>query len=111
MNMDLELLLKNLAPVPPVTPVSAAPLITTVAAQSVVIAPANAKRKGFIIYNNSSNSMYVTFGPTSVSSACTVIIPTFNQFVSLGAIAYQGPISGIRNSGTGSAIVTELVGG
>lgn len=85
------------------------PLSTNVVTTSVVILPANSNRKGFIIFNNSANSTYVTFGPTSVASTCTRLIPTYASWeVTQGAV-YTGAISAIRNSGTGIITVYELI--
>lgn len=75
---------------------------------SVVIAPANAARKSFYIYNNSANSAYITFGPTSTSATCTALVATFTSFVMSGPVCYTGAISAIRNSGSGVCTVHEL---
>ncbi len=82
------------------------PSITTV---SQVVLQANPVRKGLVIYNNSSNSVYIAFAPTcSSASKMTLIIPTFSQYVMQLPI-YGGVISAIRNSGTGSLLITESV--
>jgi hypothetical protein len=81
----------------------------SVTTASVLIATTNTSRKGFIIWNNSSNSIYLSFAPTSSSSTCTYILPTFASWVYNGPIIYQGPISGIRNSGSGTVTLYELV--
>lgn len=73
---------------------------------SVVIAPANANRKGFMIWNNSSNSAYVTFGPTSNSSTPNSIVPTFTTLTFI--YGYTGAISAIRNAGSGTCVVWEF---
>ncbi len=75
---------------------------------SQVVLPANASRKGFIIYNNSANSVYLTYGPTSTGSTCTRILATFANFESLGPVVYTGQISAIRNAGAGTLVITEL---
>lgn len=80
----------------------------TVTTSSVVIAPANPARRGIIIYNNSGNSRYLTFGPTASSATCTMIIPTFAHIMMLGPVVYTGPISAIGNAGTGNFTITEL---
>lgn len=87
--------------------VSASANITTAAGTgSVLVMNDNPNRKGFMLYNNSSNSVYVTFGATSASNACSVIIASFQQFIFMSP--YVGKISGIRNAGTGNVIVTEF---
>jgi hypothetical protein len=82
------------------------PVITTA---SKVIAPANNRRLGLILYNQSANSVYISF--TAVGDSATTlcaIIPSFQSWTMQKPI-YQGVISGIRNSGTGTVVVTELV--
>ncbi len=76
---------------------------------SVVIAPANPRRIGFYIFNNSSNSVYVTLGPTSASSFCTQLIATFATWACNDPICYTGVISAIRNAGSGVCTVHELI--
>ncbi len=69
---------------------------------------ANIKRRGLIIYNNSANSVYIAFD-ASVSSAnhMSIIIPTFQSWV-MPLPIYQGPMSAIRNAGSGTLLITEL---
>ncbi len=76
---------------------------------SVVIAAANPDRLGLIIFNNSSNSVYVTFGGTSSSATCTRLIPTFASWECIGAVIYTGAVSAIRNAGSGACIAYELL--
>ena len=81
---------------------------TNVLLVSVQIAAANPNRKAFYIWNNSSNSTYVTLGPTSVSSTPTRLVPTFATWeVNTGTI-WTGAISAIRNAGSGTVTVYEL---
>jgi hypothetical protein len=80
----------------------------SVTTTSVVIAEANPRRRAFVVYNNSANSAYITYGPTSAGSTCTRILATFNQFEMLGPVVYTGQISAIRNSGSGTLTITEL---
>ncbi len=79
-----------------------------VATTSVVIAPANPNRRGFIVFNNSANSGYISFAATSVASECTRLIATFTSWEMLTPIAYTGALSAIRNSGTGAMTVYEF---
>jgi hypothetical protein len=62
-----------------------------------------------MIYNNSSNSCYITFGTTSTSAAPSFILATFANFVWQGPIIYQGPMAAIRNAGSGTITITELI--
>lgn len=75
---------------------------------SQVVVPANPDRRGLIIYNNGANSVYLTYGPVSVSAACTRILATFAQWEMMGPVIYTGQISAIRNAGAGTLIITEL---
>jgi hypothetical protein len=87
-------------------------IITTsssVGLTSVQIIGANPGRRGIIIYNNSSNSAYITYGPSSVSSTPTRILATFSQFEMLGPVVYTGVISAVRNAGSGTLTITELI--
>jgi hypothetical protein len=82
---------------------------TNVLLASVVICQANPNRKGFIIFNNSANSTYVTFGATSSSATCTYLIATFASLTVNSGCIYTGVMSAIRNSGSGVVTVYELV--
>ncbi len=81
----------------------------SVATTSVLLVGANVSRKGFILWNNSANSAYVSLADTSNSSTCTWIVATFTSLVYCFPVSYTGPISAIRNSGTGTITVYELV--
>ncbi len=89
---------------------SAAHITTTasITTASAVVVPVNYKRKGLIIFNNSANSVYLTYGATSSSASCTRILATFTQYETYGPVSYTGVISGIRNAGSGTLTVTEL---
>lgn len=76
---------------------------------SVVIIPANLNRRCLYIYNNSANSAYITFGPTSSSATPTSIIATFTSFVMAAGQVYTGQISAIRNAGNGTMTITECM--
>lgn len=93
------------------TPVSTAVVTTStsIALISKIIVPPNPARLGLMLYNNSANSGYFTFGSVSVSNSCSMIIATFaNWNWPFSNFVYTGPISCIRNSGTGTVIVTEF---
>jgi hypothetical protein len=81
---------------------------TAVATTSQVIAAANPNRKGFYIWNNSSNSVYISFADTSASAGPTFILATFQSHVMVNGVVWQGVISAIRNSGSGNIVVWEL---
>lgn len=82
---------------------------TNVLLISIVVLPANPNRKGFILYNNSANSVYVTYGATSSSASCTRLIPTFASWEVTQGCIYTGIISAIRNAGSGTVVAYELI--
>lgn len=79
-----------------------------IAEASGLVCGFNMDRRGIIVYNNSSNSVYLTFGPIATSSTCSLILATFASWQMLGPVIWCGPISAIRNAGTGNVLVTEL---
>lgn len=82
----------------------------SVATQSVLVLAANPVRLGLYIYNNSANTVYINFGATASSSLLmTSPILTFADFVMLGPVVYTGQIAAIRNSGSGTLLITELI--
>ncbi len=95
--------------VQPSTPALIATPLTTpsfAATVSTLLAPSNANRKGFTLWNNSANSIYITFAATSSSATPTFILATFQTLSFM--FAYSGPIAGIRNAGTGSVTIWEF---
>lgn len=81
---------------------------TLVTTTSVVVAPANPNRKGFIAFNNSGNSTYLSLAPVSVSATCTRLVASFTSWECVTPVVYTGPISAIRNSGTGNVLIWEF---
>lgn len=79
-----------------------------VGTSSIVAFPKNPQRLAFYLYNNSSNSVYVTFGPTSVAATCTWTVPTFATWIHNYPVGYTGEISAIRNAGSGTLTLYEL---
>jgi hypothetical protein len=94
-----------------VTPVVAQALSPspTVALLSVPVLAANANRVGFVIYNNSANSVYICLGPTASGVGCHKILATFASWECYGPVCYTGAMSAIRNAGTGQLNIVELV--
>lgn len=77
---------------------------------SVLIAPANSKRMGGILWNNSSHPVYIAFALVGDSDALvTLLIEAYSHFVIPPPPIYQGPISGKRSAGTGTVSFTEFV--
>lgn len=93
------------APVSSAAVISTSPVITTT---SQKIIAANPKRKGLVLYNNSANSVYLALGVAANSNtSMTFILATFAHLV-IPSPVYTGDIYGIRNSGTGTVLCTEL---
>ncbi len=81
---------------------------TNILLVSVQFLSLNIKRRGLIIYNNSANSVYIAFDTTVNSNThMSIIIPTFASWV-MPLPVYLGPMSAIRNSGSGTLLITEL---
>ncbi len=78
---------------------------------STLIIAANPDRIGWALWNNSANSLYVTYGLTSVGTTPTFILPTFATLSSgtLGTPVWQGPLAGIRNAGSGTVTLYEFL--
>ncbi len=75
---------------------------------SMQVMSSNSKRMGLIVYNNSANSVYLAFDTFCASAThMTMIIPTFAQWF-MTAPTYCGPISAVRNAGSGILMITEL---
>lgn len=81
--------------------------------QCVLLAASNANRKGFAIYNNSTNSMYVqtsTDTSSQIGQCASNAGPTAHFYSGqLGNLIYTGPLYGRRNSGTGGAWCVEFL--
>lgn len=82
--------------------------ITTVGNTSVKIANKNPYRQGLIIFNNSSNSMYVSFKGPAVAANCIRVIASYSSWEYQLPVCYTGEIYAIRNSGTGAVTVWEF---
>ena len=77
---------------------------------STTLLAANPNRKGLIIRNAGGNTLYIGFSAsTSVLSATRTIGTAVGDetYEFLGPV-YTGVISGIRSSGAGDAVITEL---
>ncbi len=76
-------------------------------AASVTLIAANSLRKGLIIFNDSTASLYVKFGATASTSSFTVLLRP-NDIYEMNGLIYQGIIDGIWSSANGNARITEL---
>ncbi len=78
-------------------------------ASSVTILASNTSRKGAMIYNDSTQILYLDLsGGTASSSSYSVQIPPSGFFELPGPTVYNGAITGIWASANGSARVTEF---
>lgn len=94
--------------VPVTLPTTNTAALTSVAssATSVTLLSANASRKGYIIFNDSTQILYVAFGATSTTSAYSVKL--FPNAALTSDLVYTGAVSGIWASANGAAKMTEF---
>ena len=76
-------------------------------ASSVSLLVSNASRKGAVIFNDSTVSLYVKFGATASSSSFTYKLFPY-ETLEVDRVIYTGAIDGIWESATGNARITEL---
>lgn len=88
---------------------SASAALSSVAssASTVSLSAANANRKGWQVFNDSSAVLYIAFAATASQSAYTTQIPP-NSLYEMPLSIYTGAISGIWASAVGNARITEL---
>lgn len=78
-------------------------------ASSVTILASNASRKGAIIYNDSTQILYLDLsGGTASNSSYSVQVPSQGYFEVPGPSIYTGLITGIWAAANGNARVTEF---
>lgn len=78
-------------------------------ASSVTILAANTARKGAIIYNDSTQVLYLDLtGGTASNSSYSVQVPSQGYFEVPGPSIYTGAITGIWAAANGNARVTEF---
>ncbi len=85
------------------------------ATQTVLLVPANPNRKGFTVYNNSTNSLYVLaeipavgVGGSNLIDFCASNAGPTSVVKWLGPTVYTGAIYGLRNAGSGSVTCWEF---
>lgn len=71
-----------------------------------VLLAANSSRKGFMIYNDSLNMLFVAFAATASTTAFSTKIQAGGAYEP--GIDYTGVISGIASSASGAARITEF---
>lgn len=76
---------------------------------SQVVLTSNVNRKGFILYNDASVKVFISFGATASSTSFTLQIPANSGYESAQTVVYKGTVSAAWNSGTsGFMRITEL---
>lgn len=92
------------------TPTATAAALSSVAgsASSVSLLAANSSRKGATIFNDSTANLYVAFSATASTTAFTVKIVGGGYYELPSTAVWTGAVSGIWDTATGSARVTEL---
>lgn len=79
------------------------------AASSQTLLVANASRKGFIIYNDSTAILYVKFGATASTTSFTYRLTPNAVLEMLNGVIYTGLVTGIwASDASGAARITEL---
>lgn len=77
-------------------------------ASSVTILASNANRKGAVIYNDSTQVLYLDLtGGTATNASYSVQVPSNGYFELPGIVIYTGAITGIWAAVNGNARVTE----
>ena len=89
--------------------VAAAATLTNVAssASSVSLLAANTARRGLIVYNDSTQTLYLKFGVTASTTSFTYLMTPKSTLEMILPI-YQVAIDGVWASANGSARITEL---
>lgn len=91
-----------------IVPASAAALANvTSSATSVTLIASNANRRMAMIFNDSTQKLYVKFGATASTSSFTVQIDA-GGYYELPTPVYTGVVGGIWSSANGAARITEL---
>lgn len=104
-------LLKNIQLKPDLSFSDSATFTTTnaITNSSQQILAANPNRKGIMIYNNSSNSVYITLQGPASGTGCHLILAAFATWFSPGPVIWRGPLYAIRNAGSGALNIVEFL--
>lgn len=76
-------------------------------ASSVTLQASNTARRGLVIVNDSTVNLYVKFGSTASATSFTYKLPP-GATLELPVPIYTGIVTGIWDSATGSARMTEI---
>lgn len=80
----------------------------TNATSSFSVLATNANRKGFVIHNDSTATVFVAFAATASATAFTLRLTSQASYISNSLPIYRGVISGIASAVNGSLRITEL---
>lgn len=76
---------------------------------STTLLAANSSRKGFTIFNDSTEILYVKFGATATTSDFAAKLQPGDYYEALSGCIYTGIIDGIwANNASGAARITEF---
>lgn len=98
----------NQTPISVISTVSGTAALTSVSltTASQVLLAANANRRGFMVYNDSLNMLFVAFAATASTTAFSTKIQAGGAYEP--GIDYTGVISGIASAASGAARITEF---
>jgi len=109
-SVDLDVHVQNFPTTQAVTtPTSSTPALSNIASNnsSVTILAANAARKGAMIFNDSTQVLYLSFGTGAASTSSYTVQIAPNGYYEL-PFSYTGALTGIWSVVNGNARVTEL---
>jgi hypothetical protein len=104
---DGDLSATNPMPTKPEAASGAALASVSNATSSFTALAANANRKGFIVHNDSTTTVFLAFAATASASAFTIRLTTQSSYIYQGPI-YKGIITAIANAANGALRITEL---
>lgn len=84
-------------------------ITASVTTSSSLILDADPDVKGTIIYNDSDDSVYLTYGPTAAVANATKVIGPHAAWDIPGPAVWCGEISAIRESGSGVLVITSMI--
>lgn len=99
----------NVANVTSVIATSATLSNITSSTSSQTVLASNSSRKGFLLFNDSTQNCFVAFAATATTSAFTMLLIPGMTYQN-EAIIYTGVMSAIWSSANGFLRVTELIG-
>jgi hypothetical protein len=108
-NDELIVSLASGGTVTVIEPVSSAPTLSNVAssATSTALLASNASRKGAMVFNDSTQNLFLKFGATASATSYTVKIGPAGYY-EFPSPVYTGAVDGIWAAANGAARVTEM---